>query len=175
MPTDPPYSDDDFDAPPSKSELKRQMQELQRVGEQLLALSDGDLARIPLPEELAEALATAKRIKSREGLRRQMQYIGKVMRRIDAEPILEALAERERGQQELARRFHELENWRDRLIAEGQGAVNELKAEFPAADRQKLRQLVRNAQKEKQANQPPASSRKLFRYLRELLQEQLES
>ena len=161
--------------PPSKSELKRQMKALQEMGETLVAMSPGELSQIPMPDELAEGIATAQRIKSREGLRRQLQYIGKVMRRIDSEPIKQALAEREHGKREMDRRFHELEDWRDRLVAEGQPAIDALKAEFPQADRQKLRQLTRKAQEQKARNLPPESSRKLFRYLRELLQASLDS
>lgn len=154
---------------PSKTALKREMTELQDLGKKLIGLSDNELAKIPLHDEkLKEAIETAKRIKSHEGLRRQMQYIGKLMRLIDTDAIREALAERERGHQELARQFHQLENLRDQLVEEGISGIEKIVARFPSADRQHLRQLVLQSAKEVKAKKPPAAKRKIFQYLREL-------
>ncbi len=152
----------------SKSAMKRQMTELQELGEQLLTLSPAELEQVPLPENLREALTLARRIKAREGRRRQLQFIGKLMRSIDAEPIRRYLLERERGQQQAQRRFHQLEQMRDRLVDNGPGEIEQVIARFPDADRTRLGQLVRNAARERERQQPPSSARKLFRYLREL-------
>ncbi|WP_372864787.1 ribosome biogenesis factor YjgA [Spongiibacter sp.] len=156
---------------PSKTALKREMEALQKLGSKLVGLSSADLARIPIEDpDLREAIATARRIKSREGLRRQMQYIGKLMRLIDASAIEAALHEQEQGQKALARRFHELEDLRDQLLEKGPASTDEALKRFPNADRQRLRQLLMQANREKTANKPPAAARKLFRYLRELQQ-----
>ncbi len=158
---------------PSKSALKREMTALQDLGKEMIALSDNELAKIPLADDkLVEAIATARRIKSNEGLRRQMQYIGKLMRQIDADAIREALEAREQGHRELARRFHALETLRDQLVEEGIAGVETAIEHFPQADRQHLRQLLLRAGKERAANKPPAAKRKLFQYLRELQQTQ---
>lgn len=153
----------------SKSEMKRDMTALQDLGESLVKLTEGELATIPLQDDkLEEAILTARRIKHHEGLRRQMQYIGKLMRRIDTSDIAAAYQRLQDGRKEDARKFHQLEQWRDQLIEKGTDAISEVIEEFPDADRQHLRQLIVQAAKEKQLNKPPASARKLFRYLREL-------
>lgn len=153
----------------SKSEMKRDMLALQKLGEAIVKLSKGQFATIPIEDPtLAEAMATARRIKHREGLRRQMQYIGKLMRKTDTEAMAAAYQRLEDGRKEDTRRFHELEQWRDRLVENGPKAVEEVMARFTQADRQHLRQLVMQANKEKKNNKPPSASRKLFQYLREL-------
>ncbi len=162
----------DFDEQmiPSKTARKREMDALQAVGKRLVELGDADLARIPISDEdLTEAIATAKRIKSREGLRRQMQYIGKLMRQVDTAAIEAALQELDLGQKALARRFHELEGLRDDMLSsELQAGVELAMQRFADADRQRLRQLLVQAAKERSNSKPPAAARKLFRYLREL-------
>jgi ribosome-associated protein len=160
--------DDDEEVIISKSQLKRESNALQEMGEELVALPASKLARIPMPDELAEAVALARKIKARGGLKRQLQYIGKIMRSIDAEPIEQALNELKNAAGKEAARFHRLEQWRDRLIGEGDAAMGELLEEFPHADRQHLRQLIRNAQTEAAKGKPPKSAREIFRYLREL-------
>lgn len=153
----------------SKSEMKRDMTALQDLGEALVKLTEGELASIPLEDEkLAEAIHTARRIKHHEGLRRQMQYIGKLMRRIDTSDIATAYQRLQDGRKEDAKKFHQLEQWRDQLIEKGADAIADVVEEFPNADRQHLRHLIVQAAKEKQLNKPPATARKLFRYLREL-------
>lgn len=166
-------NDDQFEYDPerpSKSQLKREMTALQHLGRDLVKLSNKELARIPLPEVLAEAIKLARSINSNSGLRRQMQYIGRLMREIDAEPIQRAFDMLRAGKHEAAEQFHHIEEWRDRLIAEGDTAVEEFLADHPAAERQRLRQLLLNIKKEREKNQPPKSARLLFRYLRELLE-----
>jgi len=152
----------------SKSQLKRESLALQEMGEELVKLPAAKLAKIPMPDELTEAVTLARKIKARGGLKRQLQYIGKIMRGIDTDPIAKALSELKNTAGKEAAKFHRLEQWRDRLVAEGDAALGELLDEFPAADRQHLRQLVRNAQQELAKDKPPKSAREIFRYLRDL-------
>jgi ribosome-associated protein len=158
--------------PPSKSRLKREAEALQHMGKTLVELPASRfaamMARLDLPEDLREALTACRAIHARGGRKRQLQYIGKLMRGIDAEPIrraLEGLAGKDRAE---AATLHRLERWRERLIAEGDAALAELLDEYPGAERQALRQLVMKARKEQEAGQPPAAARALFRALREL-------
>jgi len=154
---------------PSKSALKRQMTALQKLGEQLVGLSDNELARIPIDsEQLLRAIEEAHRIRSNSARRRHMQYIGKVMRTIDAEAIARALADLHQTQQHNVDIFHELEKLRDSLLSDGATAIETVIDRFPTADRQHLRQLVRQQQRESSSGKPPAANRKLFKYLREL-------
>lgn len=152
----------------SKSQRKRESDALQEIGEALVALSAKDLARIPMPESLASAVETARGIRKHGAMKRQRQYIGKIMRSIDVEPVIaayEAVLDRDR----LANaHFHQLELWRDRLLEEGDPAVEALIEVYPDLDRQHLRQLLRGAQREQAQGKPPGSARNLFRYLREL-------
>ncbi|MGK0500354.1 MAG: ribosome-associated protein [Oceanicoccus sp.] len=153
----------------SRSEMKRDMLALQELGENIVKLSPGQFATIPITDTtLADAFTTARRIKHREGLRRQMQFIGKVMRKVDIEAMAAAYQELQDGKKLQAQQFHRLEKWRDELISEGPNGVEAVMEKFPAADRQHLRQLVMQAAKEENNKKPPASARKLFRYLREL-------
>jgi len=152
----------------SKSQLKRESLALQTLGEELVALPAAKLSKIPMPDELAEAVSLARKIKARGGLKRQLQYIGKIMRSIDAEPIEKAMNDLKNAAGKEAAKFHRLEQWRDRLLADGDSALGELIEEFPSADRQHLRQLVRNAQREAAKNKPPKSAREIFHYLRDL-------
>ncbi|MEL7449556.1 MAG: ribosome biogenesis factor YjgA [Pseudomonadota bacterium] len=161
-------SDADGSPVPSKSQRKRDMLALQAVGEALITLPDSQLATIPVPDNVLDAVMAARSMNSRGALHRQKQYIGKLMRNIDAAPIvdaLEALRARERLQ---AARHHQTEQWRDRLIAEGDAALAEFIAQYPEADRQKLRQLMRAAAKPAASPSAPKAARNLFRYLREL-------
>ncbi len=167
-------NDDQFEhdpeRPPSKSHLKRESTALQILGRDMVKLSNKELSRIPLPEVLVEAIKLARNINSNGGLRRQMQYIGRLMREIDAEPIQRAYELLRSGKRESAERFHHIEAWRDNLIAEGDVAIDNFLADHPAAERQRLRQLLLNIKKEQEKNLPPKSARLLFRYLRELLE-----
>lgn len=157
----------DEEQPKSKSAVKREMTALQKLGEELVNLSPAKLAKIPMPEQLEEAVMLARRLKNREGKRRQLQYIGKIMRVIDSDAIQQALDSFHHESLAFRQHFHRLENWRDRLISEGDRAMEDLLVEMPDLDRQHLRQLIRQAQKEASQNKPPAASRKLFQYLRD--------
>jgi ribosome-associated protein len=162
-------ADFSVDEKPSKSARKREMLALQELGEAIVKLSDGELKLIPLEGELANAVAIARRINnSNEGLRRQLQFIGKLMRQGDISAIEAAYRELQNGRQLLNQQFHQLEQLRDRLLAEGPSAMNEVLEQYPQADRQHLRQLINAAIKERETAQPPAAARKLFRYLRDI-------
>lgn len=164
-----PQSEDENNLEPvSKSQKKREMQALQVLGNKLIDLRPDQLDKLPLDEALREAVDTAKRLKSGEGLRRQKQYIGRLMRDANAATLEEFLELLESGKQAHNKYFHQLEVWRDRLV-KGQNADLQAYIEAnPGCDIQHLRQLVRNASREVAAGKPPVHSRKLFKYLREV-------
>jgi len=164
-----PEDEDWDDAAPSKSARKREMTARQELGEALCALSPAELARIPIEDEaLRAAIDESRRIRHHSALRRHRQFIGKLMRRIDPEPIEQALAGLHEERRAEANRFHDLEELRDDLLSRGDAALEAVLARFPDADRQHLRALQREAVREARAGRPPAASRRLFRYLREL-------
>jgi len=150
----------------SKTQRKREMHALQALGAALVELPLSQLEALPLPEELAAAVREARRIASHEAKRRHLQYIGRLMREIDAEPVRAALEDL-RGASGAARARHRrIEQWRDRLLADD-GALTEFAREHAHADLQALRTLIRNARAEIAANRAPHAQRALFRALRE--------
>ena len=151
----------------SKSEIKRDAEELKRLGSELVELSKNSLDKIPLDEDLRAAIELAKKIK-KEGYRRQIQLIGKMLRSRDEEPIRLALDKLKNRHNQQVALFHKLEMLRDRLIEQGDEAIPDVLTLYPHADRQQLRSMIRNAQKEKASEKPPKSSRQIFQYLREL-------
>ncbi|RPD96230.1 ribosome-associated protein [Candidatus Pantoea deserta] len=151
----------------SKSEIKRDAEELKRLGAELVDLGKNALEKIPLDQDLLDAIELAQRIK-KEGRRRQLQLIGKMLRARDVDPIRQALDKLKNRHNQQVALFHKLEALRDRLIDQGDEAMNEVLTLYPHADRQQLRSMIRNAQKEKVGNKPPKSSRQIFQYLREL-------
>lgn len=151
----------------SKSEIKRDAEELKRLGAELVDLGKNSLDKIPLDERLRTEVELAQRIK-KEGRRRQLQLIGKLLRSIDVEPIRVALDKLNNRHNQQVALFHKLEMLRDRLIEQGDEAMGDVIALYPEADRQQLRSMIRNAQKEKAGNKPPKSARQIFQYLREL-------
>ena len=161
-----PADEDEFLEPPSKSSRKREMQALQDLGEQLVALSPERLKKVPLPESLYEAILAAQGFKM-EARRRQLQYIGKLMRKIDPEPIQAQLDIFAGNSAVEVAKMHRLERLREQLLEDEQtiGAIAET---WPEADLQYLRTLRRNALKEREAARPPKSFREIFRVLREL-------
>ena len=152
----------------SRTRLKKEATALQKMGEKLVLLSDDQLCRMDLPQALLEAIQTVRGIKSHGARRRQMQYIGTLMRSVDAGPIELALLEIEQGAYRQAKSFHRIESWRDQLVGGADEVIDEILNAFPEADRQRLGQLVRSARKEKEKNAPPKSARNLFRYLKTL-------
>ena len=150
----------------SKTQRKRESHSLQDIGEELVALSAERLAQVDLPGALRDAVLDAQRISKFGALRRQMQYIGRLMREVDPAPIRERLdAWKGQSTQETAR-LHQLERWRERLLKDDQ-AMAEFATAHPRADLQRLRALVRNAQREAAESKPPKSYRELFQALRE--------
>jgi ribosome-associated protein len=152
---------------PSKSEMKRAMQALQDLGEQLVALNKERLAKIALPEDLRAAVRDAQRFTKHEARRRQLQYVGRLMRDVDPAPIQAALDEINGVSAAANARQHALERLRAQLI-EDEAVLGEIAQRYPAADLQRLRQLRRNALKEQANNKPPRAFRELFRVLRTL-------
>ena len=157
---------------PSRSEQRRAALDVLALGEKLVALSEAQLAKLPIPEDLLPHIRDAKRITSHVAHKRQLAFLAKQMRREDDE-ALDAIRDALDAGGDAARRetaaLHRVETWRERLMADGDAALAELLAEYPAADRQHLRQLVRNAIDERNRNKPPHAFRELFRELRELL------
>ena len=151
----------------SKSEKKRQMEALQKLGAALVALPPAQLATVEVPEELLAAIREAQRITSHEGRRRQLQFIGKLMRKVDPAP-LQAGLDRLTGRSAAARvEQRRLEQWRERLIADD-GALTAFAEAHPGADLQAIRTLIRNARREIEGAKPPRAQRELFRILREM-------
>ncbi len=157
---------------PSRTQQRIEALEIRGLAEKLVALPAAQLARLPIPEELMPHIVETQRITSHIAHKRQLQFLAKQMRREEDE-VLEAIRDAMDEGGEAARRetalLHQAEQWRDRLLADGDDALAALLEEFPTADRQKLRQLVRNAVDEKTKNKPPRAFRDLFREVRELL------
>jgi ribosome-associated protein len=162
--------DDELDLPPSKTKIKQQMHELQDIGAELVALGKDQLAQLDLPETLRDAIREMHRINKFGAQRRQMQYIGKLMRDVDPAPIVAKLdAWKGRSQQHTVH-LHQLERWRDRLL-ESDDALTELLAAHPQADAQHLRALIRNTKREQEAGKPPKNYREIFQALKEIIPE----
>lgn len=154
--------DDDFDRP-SKSQLKRDMTALQELGEELLALPESRWEPLALPEILHDALRAAKKITAHEGRRRQIQYIGRLMRKIDPEPVREAVAAFKLGHAKDSLKLHQSERWRERLL-EDDAALQAFIDAHAEVDIQQLRSLVRAARKDA-ALVPEKRSGRAFREL----------
>lgn len=157
------------DSQPSKTRLKAEADAAQEIGRQLVELPKEKLNKLDLDEALRDAITEAKRITSNGAIRRQMQYIGRLMRETDLTPIIEQLKRWEGKHQEENARFHQMERWRTRLLEDGK-ALEEFIAAFPQTDIQQIRALIRNAQKEQTAGKPPKSSRELFKMIREVIE-----
>jgi ribosome-associated protein len=162
-----PDADADADAPISKTKLKAEADVAQSIGKKLIALSKDRLIKLDLPEALFDALMEAKRLTANGAIRRQLQYLGRLMRDVDSAPIVEQLAAWEGKNTQENARFHTMERWRTRLIAEP-AALQEFLVKYPRIDIQQFRTLIRNAQKEEAALKPPKSSRELFKLIREV-------
>jgi ribosome-associated protein len=154
---------------PSKSELKRQSLALQTLGEALVELPEAEFDALELPEALHDAIVAARSITSRGAMVRQRQYIGKLMRNVDPEPIRATLERRRVLASARTRDHHLVEQWRDRLLAEGEPSLAALASEHHEADVRELRSLLRQAQAERESGRPSAAARRLFQRLRDLL------
>ena len=153
---------------PSKSRRKADAHALQALGAELVALNRNQLAQVDLPETLRDAVEAAQHIRAHEGRRRQLQYIGRLMRNVDAAPIRAKIEGWKSVSVEETARLHLIERWRDRLL-EDPAALQTLAAEFPQADLQPLRTLIRNTQREREHHKPPKSYRALFQLLRDII------
>lgn len=156
--------------PVSKTRRKKEVHALQALGEELVDLKDDRLASLDLPEPLRDAVMEARRITAHEARRRQLQYIGKLMRRVDAAPIRAALDAWRTDARRYTAGHKRVEAWRDRLIADPH-SVAELLAEYPRAQASGLAALARKAVTEREAGQPPRSYRALYQALRALIEE----
>ena len=154
----------------SKSEIKRDAEDLKQLGEKLVNLTKANLTKVPLDDSLKDAIELAQRLQ-KEARRRQLQYIGKLLRSIDAEPIREALEKIENKHNQQQAMLHKLEILRDELVTKGDAALTDLLNEYPSADRQQLRNLIRAAQKEKEQNKPSKAYREIYQILKILILE----
>jgi ribosome-associated protein len=152
----------------SKSRRKRNMHELQDLGEALSKLSKEKILELELPSNLEDALLAVKSMNAHGAIRRQMQYIGRLMRDVDAAPIRSVLDRITGSSREAAANLHRSERWRDRMLEEVE-VVDEFVAEYPAADRAQLRSLVLAAQREWQMQKPPRRYRELFRLINQFV------
>ena len=157
---------------PSRTQQRIEALEIRSLAEKLVALPAAQLARLPIPEELMPHIVETQRITSHIAHKRQLQFLAKQMRR-ESDETLDAIRDAMEVGGDAKRRetaiLHTVESWRTRLLDDGDEALAELLSEFPTADRQHLRQLVRNAGEERKKNKPPHAYRELFRELRELL------
>ena len=162
--------------PPSKTQLKADADEKQALGEALLTLRADLMARLDLPDKLRDAIADAKKITNFEGRRRQMQFIGKLMRPLDPDPIREAINEQLNGSAELTLQLHLAEQWRDKLVAEDE-ALGAWLTEYPATDSQQLRALVRQARKDYKPENPGEAPRhgKAYREIFQLVKQLMKA
>ena len=157
---------------PSRSQNRREALEIYTLGEKLVSLTDAQLAKLPVPESLLPHIRECRRITAQIAHKRQLQYLAKQMRREDEETldaIRDALDEKGEAARREVAAMHRVEAWREKLLAEGDDALAQLLDEYPNADRQLLRQLVRNTLEERKRNKPPRAFRELYRALRELL------
>lgn len=152
----------------SKTRRKREMHALQDMGEELVALSETRLAELDLPDRLRNAVLEAKRINKFGALRRQMQFIGKLMREVDAEPIAAKLDAWKGHSREATAHLHRLERWRVRLIEDDDG-IEAFARAYPGCDLQRIRALVRNARREYSEGRAPSSFRELFQALKDIV------
>lgn len=153
---------------PSKSRRKADAHDLQTLGAELVELNRNQLAQVELPESLRDAVLAAQRISAHEGRRRQLQFIGKLMRYVDPAPIRAKIDGWKTVSIEETARLHLIERWRDRLI-EDAAAVEALTSDYPQVDLQQLRTLLRNERREREQNKPPKSYRAIFQLLRDII------
>ncbi|WP_111641156.1 ribosome biogenesis factor YjgA [Marinimicrobium alkaliphilum] len=168
--TDNPHDDaHDEESYKSKSQVKREMLALQDLGKELTEMNDGQLGEIPVTGELLDAIHEFQRLRHNEARRRQMQYIGRLMREGDHQSIIDGVARLKDKHNQHIHRQHLVERWREQLMTGDKAQLEAFIAQYPNTDIQHLRSLLRQALKEKSGQKPPAHARKLFRYLLEVL------
>ena len=163
---------DEEELPPSKTRIKKQMHDLQDLGAELVALGRDQLAQLDIPESLFDAIREMHRINKFGAQRRQMQYIGKLMRDVETAPIIAKLNAWKGISQQHTGYMHQLERWREKLL-EDDATITDLISKYPQADAQRLRTLIRNAHRERELQKPPKSFREIFQVLREIIPEPL--
>jgi ribosome-associated protein len=166
----PAVADNEEIQPPSKTKIKKQMHQLRDLGKELAKLSNDQVMQLDIPESLRDAIIEAGKINKFGAQRRQIQYIGKLMREVDPAPIIAKLDSWQGKSQRYTAYMHLLERWRDRLM-DDDNVLTELLADHPEADAQRLRALIRNAQNEIKNGKQPKSYREIFRLLREIIPE----
>ncbi len=154
---------------PNKTQLKKDIAELFALGEKLSRISATQLASLAIPDKIHQAIREVSGMPLNSARKRLLKYIAGQLHKMDCEPIKESLAKLENKSAHAAREHHQVERWRDRLLAEGDKALTELLDDYPDVDRQYLRQLLRTAQKEQAASAPPRANRLLYRYLKTVL------
>lgn len=159
---------DDFSEEKSKTQVKRELHALVDLGERLTTLKPDLLNRLPLTDGLRRALADAPKHTANIARKRHILFIGKLMRDQDIDAILTLIDQLDASTRQYNERFHGLERWRDRLLGGDDAVLDSFVGDYPEADRQHLRQLIRQAQHEAAQSKPPAASRKIFKYVREL-------
>lgn len=171
-------NEDEGEFGPSRSEERRDALAVLELAKRLVEQPEARLVQIPMDEDLRDLARSAQRITAQIAHKRQVQFLAKHLRREEPEAldaIRAALDHDKSDHRREAQALHQVEYWRDRLVAEGDAALTELLDKHPAADRQHLRQLARNAALEKTRNKPPHAFRELFRELRELLADSSET
>lgn len=159
----------------SKTQRKQECDEMLELGEKMITLSKNDLADIEMDDELRRAIEEAQRIKSNVALKRQKHYIAKVIRNLEDDSLAPQLNRILHKHDIHSAEFKRMEKWRDSIIEEGDRGINAFIEAYPQADRHHLRQLLRNAIKEKKNNKPPAAFRQIFKYIREVVDMAVES
>ena len=168
LPDDNSHSDslDDTNDFVSKTELKRLAHQATDIGKLLVSLDKATLNKLDLPQNVLDNVITAQSITSNIARKRQIQFLGKQIRNSDMQSIQQQLERLDQQHREDTQQFHALEQWRDRFLQQGDEAINDFLNTYPHADRQKLRQLVRQAHRETEKNAAPAAARKLFKYIK---------
>lgn len=154
---------------PSKSAFKREAQSLQDLGELLIELPQNELDALALPDNLHDAVMLARRITAHGGLSRQKQYIGKLMRKVDAEPIRLAIEARQARDRASIRQFQQIERWRNRLVDEAGATLDEFLQQFPESDAKAVTRLVAQAKHEREQERPPKAARELFALVQQIV------
>jgi ribosome-associated protein len=152
----------------SKSQRKRDAQELLDLAKDLISMPDTRLKRMPMEQALRDEIEFARSIKAHGARKRQLMTVGKMLRQRDNQALLDAVNNFDQKNRQANARFHHIETWRNRLLEDNDQVLSELLEQVPHANAQILRQLIRNAQKEARLEKPPASARKLFKLLREM-------
>ncbi len=169
------YDDDDeieYAVRPNKTAIKRDIAEISKLAEQICALSESQIQSLNFEESLYNAILETAKMPPKAARKRQLKFITAQLRKLDLDPVVEQINHFKSKSIHAVREHHQAELWRDRLLGDdGHNALTELLKKFPAADRQHLRQLQRNAKKEAESSKPPKSARLLYREIRALIEQ----